>query len=97
MKQLIHNGVMPPPAYEAKAFNVKFRGTTLKLTPLQEEMIFKWCQKIGTPYVEDLIFVRNFFDDLGKALGFEERLDPDDFDFSEVLAYIEKEREENRQ
>ncbi len=92
MKQLVHNGVMLPPAYEVKGFNIKFRGHTLKLTPLQEEMIFKWCQKIGTPYVEDLVFVRNFFDDLGKALGFGEKVGPDDFDFSEVLAYIEKER-----
>lgn len=92
MKQLIHNGVMPPPAYEVKGLKVKFRDKPLKLTPLQEEMLFKWCQKIGTPYVEDPIFIRNFFADFAKALELDEKIGPEDFDFSEIIAYIEKER-----
>jgi len=92
MKQLIHNGVMPPPAYEVKGLKVKFRGKTLKLTPLQEEMLFKWCQKIGTPYVKDPVFIRNFFADFAKAFKLAEKIGPEDFDFSEIIAYIEKEK-----
>lgn len=92
MKQLIHNGVMQPPAYEVKSLKVKFKGKPLKLTPLQEEMLFKWCQKIGTPYVEDLTFIRNFFADFAKALELDEKIGPEDFDFSDIIAYIEKER-----
>lgn len=92
MKQLIHNGVMPPPAYEVKGLKVKFRGKTLNLTPLQEEMLFKWCQKIGTPYVEDPVFIKNFFTDFAKALEVNEKISPEDFDFSEIITYIERER-----
>ncbi|MBS3054998.1 MAG: DNA topoisomerase I [Candidatus Aenigmarchaeota archaeon] len=91
MKQLIHKGVIVP-KYEAKGFRLKFRGKTISLTAKQEEMAVAWVRKLGTEYVEDPVFIKNFFDDFCKALGVQGS--KQDFDFSEIKEYVEKEREE---
>jgi len=70
MKQLSHNGVMVP-KYEPKGFHILFRGKKIALTPRQEEMAVAWVKKLGTEYVEDPVFVKNFFSDFCKALGIE--------------------------
>ncbi|MEM2917134.1 MAG: DNA topoisomerase I [Candidatus Bathyarchaeia archaeon] len=91
MKQLIHNGVLVP-KYEAKGFHILAKGKRIALTPAQEEMAVAWVKKLGTEYVKDSVFVRNFFRDFCKALGINEKLSPEDFDFSEIIAYVDKER-----
>lgn len=91
MKQLVHNGVLVP-KYEAKGFSIKFRGNTINLTPEQEEMAVAWVKKLGTQYVEDPVFVKNFFMDFCKALGIEKG-EKNDFDFSEIQKYVEEEKE----
>lgn len=91
MRQLIHNGVLVP-KYEAKGFSIKFRGKIIKLTPEQEEMAVAWVKKLGTQYVEDQVFVKNFFIDFCKALNID-KAEKDDFDFSEIQKYIEEEKE----
>lgn len=50
LKQLIHNGVLVPDPYTPQGFTLTFRGTPLKLSPLQEEMAVRFAQKFGTPY-----------------------------------------------
>ena len=55
-------------------------------------MAVAWVKKLGTDYVKDRVFVRNFFRDFCKALNLKERLSADDFDFSEIQDYIERER-----
>jgi len=89
MKQLSHNGVMVP-KYEPKGFHILFRGKKIALTPRQEEMAVAWVKKLGTEYVEDPVFVKNFFSDFCKALGIEGK--KEDFDFSEIGKFVEKER-----
>jgi DNA topoisomerase-1 len=89
MYQLIHNGVIVP-KYEAKGFKIKFKGKEIKLTPEQEEMAVAWVKKLGTPYVEDPVFVKNFFQDFCKALGVSGS--KDDFDFSEIIKFVNEER-----
>ena len=89
MKQLSHNGVMVP-KYEPKGFHILFRGKKIALTPRQEEMAVVWVKKLGTEYVEDPVFVKNFFSDFCKALGIEGK--KEDFDFSEIEKFVEKER-----
>jgi DNA topoisomerase-1 len=90
MKQLHHNGVLVPPRYEEKRLTIKVRGETIKLTPDQEEMVIAWAKKMGTPYVEDRIFTKNFYRDFSKKLGI--NVKPGDIDYSEILSFIEEER-----
>jgi DNA topoisomerase-1 len=78
------------PKYEPKGFHILFRGKKIALTPRQEEMAVVWVKKLGTEYVEDPVFVKNFFSDFCKALGIEGK--KEDFDFSEIEKFVEKER-----
>jgi len=95
MKQLHHNGVLVPPRYRGKGFTIQVKEKKTKLTPRQEEMAFAWAKKVGTPYVEDPVFAKNFHRDFSKMLGISVK--PGDVDYSDVLSSIEKEqaRKEN--
>ena len=90
MKSLKHNGIIIP-EYKARGFGVRFKGKPIKLDPHQEEMALAWVRKLGTPYAEDKVFVKNFFEDFCKALGV--KGSREDFDFSEIESYVSKERE----
>lgn len=89
MKQLHHNGVLIPHRYKGKGFTIQVK-KKIKLTPRQEEMAFAWAKKVGTPYVEDPVFAKNFHRDFSKKLGI--NVKPGDVDYSDVLSTIEKER-----
>lgn len=91
MKQLIHSGIVFP-IYEPRGFRVALQGKPIVLTPQQEEMAVAWVRKLGTEYVEDPVFVKNFFGDFCRALGLSDKLGPKDFDFSEIVRYVEGER-----
>ena len=91
MKQLTHKGILIP-RYEARGFQIAFKTQTIKLTPKQEEMALAWVKKLGTEYVEDPTFVKNFFNDFSQALSIKETHSPKDFDFSEVQEYHESEK-----
>jgi DNA topoisomerase-1 len=91
---LIHNGVLFPPYYEPNNLSIKIRGTNLRLNPQQEERAYAWVKKIGTPYVEDDVFVSNFFSEFRKILPKDySNANPRDFDFSEIIDFQEKEKE----
>jgi len=93
MKQLIHSGVLIPKRYEAKGFHIKIRGETIALTPHQEEMAVAWVKKLGTDYVKDPVFIKNFFQDFSEAMEMSEKLlSPDQVDFSEIISFVEKEK-----
>ncbi len=91
MERLHHNGILVPPRHEEKGLTIKVREKKIKLTPEQEEMALAWAKKLGTPYVEDPVFAKNFHRDFSKKLGF--NVKPGDIDYSEVLSFVEKERE----
>jgi len=91
MEQLIHNGVMVPPRYEAQGYSVKIKGEEHRLTPEQEERAVAWAKKIGTPYVEDPVFAGNFHEDFSVLLGF--NVLPGDVDYSDIYRMVEAERE----
>ena len=95
MKQLIHNGILVP-KYEQKGFYIFVKGKKINLTPKQEEMAVAWVKKLGTPYVEDQVFVRNFFKDFGKALNINGSLLQEDCDFSMIEEHVQREREFKR-
>ncbi|MBA7495020.1 hypothetical protein ES702_05599 [subsurface metagenome] len=90
MEQLQHNGVLVPPRHEGKGLTIKVRGDEIKLTPEQEEMALAWAKKVGTPYVEDPVFAKNFHRDFSKKLSISVK--PGDVDYSEILSLVEKER-----
>lgn len=69
------------------------RGRKIDLTPEQEEMAVAWVKKLETEYVNDRVFVRNFFRDFRKALNIKDKVPPEDFDFSEIKRYVDRERE----
>ena len=89
MKSLSHNGIIIP-EYDPKGFSIKFKGKTIKLDPHQEEMAIAWVRKLGTPYVEDKVFIKNFFEDFCKALR--AKGSREDFNFSEIEEFVNKER-----
>lgn len=90
MKKLHHNGVIVPPRYEGKGLTIKVRGKKIRLTPKQEIMAIAWTKKIGTPYVEDPVFAKNFHHDFSKKLDMNAK--SGDVDYSEVLSIVENER-----
>jgi DNA topoisomerase-1 len=93
LKQLIHNGIVIPDSPEYQKLTIKVNGKTIQLTPKQEEMALAWCKKIGTPYVEDSVFIRNFLKDFSKELRIDGALKLDQIDFSNVLSVVQAERE----
>ncbi|TET19852.1 DNA topoisomerase I [Candidatus Bathyarchaeota archaeon] len=93
MQQFIHKGVLIPRKYEGRGFHILVKGRKIDLTPKQEEMAVAWVKKLGTEYVNDPVFVRNFFRDFRKTLNIKDKVPPEDFDFSEIKRYIDRERE----
>jgi DNA topoisomerase-1 len=91
MRQLIHNGILVP-LYEWKRISIKIKDLEVDLNPQQEEMAVAWVRKLGTDYVNDKVFVKNFFNDFCKALGLKEKLGPEDFDFSAIIDHIKREK-----
>ncbi len=91
METLHHNGILVPPRYEGKGLTVKVKGNEVRLTAEQEKMAVAWAKKVGTPYVEDPVFAKNFHKDFSKKLG--TKVKPGDVDFSEIIALVEQERE----
>jgi len=91
MEQLIHNGVMVPPRYEAQRLSVKIKGEEHRLTPRQEERAVAWAKKIGTPYVEDPVFAENFHEAFSELLGF--KVLPGDVDYSDIYRMVEADRD----
>jgi len=91
MKQLHHNGVLVPPQHQGKGLTIKVKDEKIKLTAEQEEMALVWAKKVGTPYVEDPVFAKNFHRDFSRKLGI--HVKPGDVDYSEILTLVEKERE----
>ncbi|NLG28935.1 MAG: DNA topoisomerase I [Chloroflexi bacterium] len=92
LKQLVHNGVIIPPAPEPLGLELRVRGVLVRLTPLQEEMALAWARKRGTPYVEDPVFIANFLGDWSRELGVEPVLTLDEVDWSPCDRVVAEER-----
>lgn len=92
MKQLMHQGVLVPNRPEWKKLYITVKDKRIDLAPEQEEMAVAWVKKLGTDYVKDPVFTKNFFQDLNMALGMKEKLSPQDVDFSPVMRRVEREK-----
>jgi DNA topoisomerase-1 len=93
LKQLAHNGVVVPEPPPALGLVVRIQGVPVALTPKQEEMAMAWARKLGTPYVTDRTFAKNFMADLSQELGRDRALRVDDVDFGPAIEIVEAERE----
>lgn len=91
MRRLVHSGVLIPKAYEPKGFHILAKGQKVALNPEQEEMAVAWVKKLDTEYVDDPVFVKNFFKDFCDALGVK-NLGPQDFDFTEIVKHVADEK-----
>ena len=94
MESLHHNGVLVPERYEGKNLTVNINGKEVTLTTQQEEMAVAWAKKVGTPYVDDKVFAKNFHKDFSEKLGI--TVKPGDVDFQEIVALVEEERERKK-
>ncbi len=92
MDSLKHNGIIVLKAPPPHGFSIVVRGEDVVLDRNQEEMAVAWVRKLGTPYVEDPVFIRNFMTDFSKALRVKPILELEEVDFSEVVAFVEVER-----
>ncbi|MFW9806886.1 MAG: DNA topoisomerase I [Candidatus Thorarchaeota archaeon] len=93
MESLIHNGIIVIEPPQPRGLSIRARNREITLSQLQEEMAVAWVKKLGTPYVEDSVFVENFMTDFSKVLGIEPVLEVDEVDFSEVISVVEEERQ----
>ncbi|MGY5859878.1 MAG: DNA topoisomerase I [Candidatus Thorarchaeota archaeon] len=92
METLEHNGILVidrPPYLE---LSITVRGTEIQLSHIQEEMALAWVKKLGTPYVDDPVFEKNFMTDFSKALGVSPVLHASEVDFAEVIKVVDAER-----
>lgn len=92
MDSLKHNGIIVIKSGPPRGFQIVVRGENLVLDQHQEEMAVAWVRKLGTPYVEDSVFIRNFMNDFSKALRVKPALELEEVDFSEIIAFVVGER-----
>jgi DNA topoisomerase I len=92
LTQLVHNGILIPKVALPSRLALKIRGELVELGPMQIEMAMAWAKKIGTPYVEDPGFVKNFMRDFSAAFGINPPLAVDEIDFGPALEIVQAER-----
>jgi DNA topoisomerase I len=92
LEQLIHNGILVPPDPPCYKLTLTIRGERRELEPRQEEMAIAWARKIGTEYVQDSGFCKNFMRDFSKELGIKPPLAVDEVDFGPALEIVQAER-----
>jgi len=66
---LQHNGVLFPTAYEPHNIPMTYDGNNVELTDLQEEAAMLYAKYMGTDYILNKTFNKNFWNDWKKILG----------------------------
>ncbi|RHZ76910.1 hypothetical protein Glove_187g37 [Diversispora epigaea] len=97
---LEHNGVYFPPPYEPHNIKMKYDGKEVTLTPEAEEVASFYAAMLGTEYVKNSIFNKNFFKDWQEIIKKSSKNPPiKDFkkcDFTPIYEYFEKEKERKK-
>lgn len=94
---LEHHGVQFPAEYVPKGVTIMFDGLPLKLTPIQEELAFYWCQTVGTDWEHKEEFRRNFSIVFASSLGGNPKYEKLElYDFTNMQKLIEERREERK-
>lgn len=92
-KQFQHNGILFPPPYKQQNIKFKIKGQDIRLTRLQEEMVYQWAKKKDTPYVQDVVFQNNFVQDFARTFRPIITMTYQDLDFTAAYDLIEREKE----
>jgi len=88
MQSLKHFGILVPRKHILIGYTVFIKKKAFQFqTSKQEEMAFTWVKKLGTPYVEDPVFKKNFFSDFCKELGVPYT---EDINFEQLIFSYEK-------
>lgn len=94
-----HNGVMFPEPYEPHKIPLLYNGKRINLDPESEEYATIYAKFLGTEYLNNKIFNKNFFNDWKVYLkkgGFNEITELVKCDFSLIYDYITKHKEEKK-
>jgi len=88
MKRLEHQGILILPKHRAKGYLiiVNKKDFIHLRNDKAEEMAFAWCRKLGTPYVEDSVFRKNFFTDFCSQLKIPYT---EEIDFESIITILE--------
>jgi DNA topoisomerase-1 len=94
---LEHHGVQFPAEYVPKGISIMFDGAPLKLSPLQEEIAYYWCQNLGTDWEHKEEFRKNFSKVFATSLGGHSKFEKLElYDFHNMIKLIEERREERK-
>jgi DNA topoisomerase-1 len=97
---LEHNGVLFPPVYEPHGIKMRYDGNDLSLSPEGEEVATFYAACLGTDWVENPTFRKNFFVDFLAVLKDSDPGCPvkefDKCDFSPILQHLEAEKERKK-
>jgi len=92
-----HNGPYFPPKYESHGINVLINNKETKLPLLAEEYATLYARYLGTQYIENSLFNKNFWKDFKVTLPKELNVDNlEDIDFSPIKKYLENEKEKRK-
>ena len=92
-----HNGPYFPPKYESHGINVLINNKETKLPLLAEEYATLYARYLGTQYIENPLFNKNFWKDFKVILPKELNVDNlEDIDFSPIKKYLENEKEKRK-
>ncbi|CAG8665010.1 17328_t:CDS:2 [Gigaspora margarita] len=96
---LEHNGVYFPPPYVPHNVKMKYDGKEITLEPEAEEVASFYAAMLGTNYVPNETFNRNFFKDWIKVIKKSKNvynLDFEKCDFTPICEYLEQEKERKK-
>jgi len=91
---LQHNGPVFPPEYIYKGFTIYVKGNPIILDKDAEEVATFWAQKHATEYINDKVAQKNYWNDFKTYIpsNLHNTKFPDDWDFSNIIAYIEEQK-----
>jgi DNA topoisomerase-1 len=90
---LKHNGPMFPPIYIPHKTEILVKGNSTVLNSLAEEYGTMFAKYLGSPYMENNNFKKNFWKDYKPMVSYLNVNSIDDFDFSNYKIYLDKQKE----
>lgn len=94
---LHHNGPMFAPEYKSHNIPIIYKGEEIKLNIEAEELATYFAKYIHSDYYKNPKFKKNFFIDFKEVLPYSMRTHIDDFDFSLIKRYLDKETEKKKE
>lgn len=92
-KTLRHNGILLPPPYARHDIPFRIKGREVRLSDIQEEMVYQWAKKKDTAYVQDAGFRKNFLADFAATFSPPAKFRYADLDFTDAFRLVDGEKE----